>query len=69
MIWEDPIGRSTPPNAGRVQHKRDEGWSFGVAGTATSLWSAADASALVRCDPANKNCSYVCLERGPTNHN
>jgi hypothetical protein len=24
---------------------------------------------LVGCDPANKNCSYVCLDRGPTNHN
>ena len=24
---------------------------------------------LVGCDPAKKNCSYVCLERGPTNHN
>jgi hypothetical protein len=23
---------------------------------------------LVGCDPAKKNCSYVCLERGPTNH-
>jgi hypothetical protein len=23
---------------------------------------------LVGCDPAAKHCSYVCLERGPTNH-